>query len=225
MDFSKGRKQIILRHDIDTSLVMAHEMAKINADYKIKATFALQIGSSLYNPFTTANIEIIDGIHRMGHSIILHPRALAGQTIDEVRQSITSELQAARCFFAYVQPVFVWHNLSINTRFRDLEIPNMVNFCSAQFGQKMHYISDSVLRHKPEDFIAVLGKHEFIQMLFHPTAWMSGRDSIVPMLACVLSNIIRECNHEFAQHPAWKSRFPDGMPDELLAKVKELLSG
>jgi len=100
----------------------------------------------------------------------------------------------------------------------------MVNAYSASFVRRMQYISDSDLRNKPADFLAVLGKHNFIHMLLHPIIWTSEKDNIVSMLAYALSGIIRECDHEFILNPAWKERFPDGIPEELLNKLEDFLN-
>lgn len=226
MDFcATHKRQIILRHDIDTSLAMAHEAAEIDAKCKVQATFALQISSPLYNPFTTSNIKIINGIHQLGHNIVLHHRIAPERTSEQIRQNIAREMRVMWAFFPYAQPVFVWHNPPANNPFSDIYVPGMINAYNAHFTNGMCYISDSILRHEPEDFLDVLDKHMFIQMLFHPTAWMSEKDSIVSMLACTLGNIIRECDHEFSLHPAWERKFPEGMPEEILNKLKETLGG
>lgn len=225
MDFSATtKKQIILRHDIDTSLAMALETAKIDAGYKIKATFALQLSSPLYNPFTVANIKIINEIHQLGHNIALHHRIALGHTTTEIKQGITREMQAMKIFFPYIQPVFIWHNLPPDNLLSNIEIPSMINAYNTNFTERMYYISDSVLKHKPEDFLAALKKHASIQMLLHPTIWMSRKDNIVSMLAYVLSNIIRECNFEFALNPLWKERFPRGVSQKTLSEMEDILS-
>lgn len=54
------QKQVILRHDIDYSPAVVLEMAKIDASYNIKSTFAVLVSSPLYNTFTPANIGIIN---------------------------------------------------------------------------------------------------------------------------------------------------------------------
>lgn len=224
MDFSAThRKQLILRHDIDTSLAMAREVAEIDAKYKVRATFALQLSSPLYNPFTAANTEVVKEIHRLGHNIVLHHRITSGHTEEETRQDIAREMEAMKAFFPYIQPVFIWHNVPIDNPLVNIEIPDMVNAYS--FTKKMSYISDSILKHKPEDFLAALSKYTFIQMLFHPTVWMSGKNNIVSMLSRVLSDIIHECDHEFALSPAWAERFPNGIPEEALSNLGRILSG
>lgn len=225
VNLGSQKKQLILRHDIDTSLAMALEAAKIDAGYKIKATFALQLSSPLYNPFTVANIKIINEIHQLGHNIVLHHRIALGHTATEVRQEVAREMQVMKIFFPYIQPVFIWHNLSSDNLLSNIEIPSMINAYNTNFTERMYYISDSVLKHKPEDFLAALKKHASIQMLLHPTIWMSEKNNIVSMLSYVLNNIIRECSNEFALSPAWKEKFPNGIPEEALNQLEAMLNG
>lgn len=224
LNLDNPMKQIILRHDIDYSLPLALEIAKIDSGYKIKSTFALLISSPLYNPFTASSIEIINEIQQLGHNIALHYRLVPSRVADETRQDITREMQAMRGSFPYAQPVFIWHNLSLNNLFSDIEVLGLVNAYNVSPIERIHYISDSVLRHRAEDFLAVLDKHIFIQMLFHPIVWMSEKDNIVSMLAYALSGIIHECDHEFALNPQWQQAFPNGIPKEPLGKLEEFLN-
>lgn len=219
------RKQIILRHDIDYSPALAYEMAEIDAAYKIKATFALLISTPLYNPFTEASIKLIDGIHKLGHNIVLHYRVAAGQDIEETRRSISRDLKAVRPFFHFIQPVFIWHNLPPNNLLSDIEVPGMINAYGAGFVKKMYYISDSVLRHKPEEFLNALSKYRNIHLLLHPIIWMTEKNSMTSMMSQVLAKIIRECDDEFSFNGAWKNKFPDGIPQGVLDKFLKSLNG
>jgi len=204
-------------------LATALEAAEIDAKYKIKATFAVQLSSPLYNPFTAANIRAINEIHQLGHNIALHHRIPSGHAAEGIKRGIIKEMQVMRAFFPYIQPVFVWHNLSLNSTGRNIEIDGMTNAC--KFAEKFYYISDSILKHKAGDFLAALDNHMLIQLLLHPTVWMSGRNSIVSMFAYALNSIIRECDHEFALNPAWKEKFPNGIPEESLSKLEAMLNG
>ncbi len=213
------RKQIILRHDIDYSISLAYEMAEIDAEYKIKSTFALLLASPLYNPFTSTNIKIINEINQLGHNIALHHYVVQGQSEWEIAVNIIKEMQVMRVYFPYIQPVFVWHNLPPNNLQGDIEVSDIVNADSANFVERMYYISDSVLRNKPEKFIDALDRHKYLYMLLHPIIWMSEKDSMVSMMSHVLTKIIRECDKEFAFNGAWKASFPEGIPQNALSRL------
>lgn len=226
VDFAPGAdKQIILRHDIDCSPAIALEMAEIDASYNIKATFAVLVSSPLYNPFALTNIGIINKIHQLGHNIALHHPVLPGQSDKEIQQNVAKEIQIMGTFFPYIQPVFIWHNLPQKTLLSQIEIHGMVNAYSTKFVGEMEYISDSVTRHTPEEFLNVIGKYRLLHILFHPLIWMTERDNMVAMISCALAGVIRDYGEEFLPISAWREKFPNGIPQRILKMLEELLAG
>ena len=217
-------RQVILRHDIDFSVSMAHEMAEIDASYGIKSTLSVLLSSPLYNPFTPGSIRMINAIHELGHNVVLHHRVLLGQSAAEISRNVTREMQIMRAFFPYVQPVFIWHNPTASKPPRNMEVPGMINAYSDTFVERMHYVSDSVLRNKPEDFLGALGQHELLHFLLHPFTWISERNDIVSMFGHALNRIILECDKELMLNPAWRERFPNGIPQETLTELEKSLS-
>jgi len=217
-------KQIILRHDVDYSLELAHEMAEIDAIYKIKSIFAVLISSPLYNPFTSNNIKIIDGIYSLGHNIVLHHQVALGQSVEQIQEDISKEIQIMKVYIPFVQNVFVWHNLPSDNLLSGLEVPDLVNAYSDRFVGKMPYISDSVLRNKPEDIIQALQNNRKLHLLLHPLIWMSEQNDMVSMMSYVLTEIIRNCDKEFLFNRAWKASFPNGIPQAVLDKLHQILN-
>ena len=218
------RRQIILRHDIDYSLTSACEMAEIDAKYKIRATFSLLLSSPLYNPFTPTNIKIINEIKQLGHNVVLHHHVLPEQGAEEIQGDIIKEMQIMMAFFPYIQPVFVWHNPPPGNLLSEIEVPGMINAYSDSFVRNMFYISDSVLRNTPENFLKALKKQRLIHMLLHPIIWMSEQDNMISLMSYVLTEIIRDCDREFLGSKVWKKKFPNGIPQEVLDKLQALLS-
>jgi hypothetical protein len=209
-------RQIILRHDIDFSPELANEMGKIDAEFKIKSTFAVQLSSPLYNPFTSTNIRLINEISQMNHNIVLHHRYVPGKSVEESKQAISTELQVIRSFFPYVLPLFVWHNPPPANLLSEINVPGMINAYSNKYLKNMFYISDSVLRHKPEALLKALENQRCIHMLLHPIIWMSGKKDAAAMINSIFPKIIRECEKECILNPAWKENFPDGIPQEII---------
>lgn len=223
---SEGKnKQLLLRHDIDYSIALAYQMAEIDAALKIKSTFALLLNSPLYNPLNPDNVKFIDDMHKLGHNVALHHHVLPGQNAEDIRNDILKEMQIARIAFPYIQNVFIWHDLPAKNLMSDIEITGMVNAYDTKYIKSMFYISDSVLRHTPETFIKTLDEHQLIHMLLHPIIWMSEQDDMIAMVSHILTGIIRDCDKEFLVNRAWKANFPDGIPQELLDKLHERLTG
>ena len=64
--------QLILRHDIDFSVEMAYEVAKINYEMNVDATFFFMITNSHYNCLDKKNRTLIKCIANMGFEVGLH---------------------------------------------------------------------------------------------------------------------------------------------------------
>jgi hypothetical protein len=216
--------QVILRHDVDFYWPMAREMAEIDASYKIKSSFTILPSCPLYNPLTNTNVKIINEIHQLGHNIVLHHGVLLGQTPDEIRHNINKEMQALRTYFPFIQPVFIWHEVTVNKPPHNMEIPGMINAYHDRFVKDMYYTSDSYLN-RPEVFLAALEKYKFLQLLFHPFIWMSEKDDMVSMIAHTLGKIILECDNKgFMLNKSWQEKFPGGIPPKLLKRLEDALS-
>lgn len=225
VDLGDSEKQIILRHDIDYSIDMALEMARIDASYGVESTFAVLLSSPLYNPLSPINIETIDEIHALGHHIALHHLWTPDRPEEEIRLGVARGMQVMKYFFPYTQPVFVWHNLIQSTLSSQVETSNIVNACSTKITEKMHYVSDSVTRRTPEELLSTVGEHKLLNMLIHPLIWMGEEDSMVSMINHTLIEGVRGCGQEFLLNPAWKAKFPDGIPEEILETLRKLLEG
>jgi len=222
-DDDKSR-QLILRHDIDYSIALAYQMAEIDAACKIKSTFALLSSSPLYNPFTPDNIKFINEIQQLGHNIVLHHHVTPGSTTDEIKQDIVREIHLMRTVYPNIMPVFVWHDLPPKNLLSDIKITGMVNAYNTRYIKRMFYISDSILRHKPETFFKVLDEHKLLHMLLHPIIWMSEQNNMISMVSYVLTEIIRDCDKEFLVNRVWKEKYPNGIPREILDILHRQLS-
>ncbi len=65
-------KQILLRHDVDLSLHYALDMALVEKDQGIRATYYILLHSSLYSPLSPEGRETVRKIKEAGHEIGLH---------------------------------------------------------------------------------------------------------------------------------------------------------
>ncbi len=68
----KNRMSIIMRHDVDTQLDIALEMAEIEYLQNIASTFFIRFHSHSYNPMCLKDAYKIKKIGEMGHEIGLH---------------------------------------------------------------------------------------------------------------------------------------------------------
>lgn len=71
-ELAPGKKQLILRHDIDFSVEDAYRMALLEHQMGVRATYCVLLHSPTYNIGERASYEGIRGIHALGHEIALH---------------------------------------------------------------------------------------------------------------------------------------------------------
>lgn len=65
-------KQLLLRHDIDFDISLAHEMSCLEDSLGVKATYFFMIRSKSYNLLIPENVEIIQSLKERGHQISIH---------------------------------------------------------------------------------------------------------------------------------------------------------
>lgn len=205
-------KQIFLRHDIDYSVSLALEMARLDASCNIRATFAVQVTSPFYNPFNPTSIRDINAIKALGHDIALHCKLLPGCDGAEKDYYVNREMTILRSYFPFVSPVLSWHNPPSDKRKTQAAVTGFINAYSPEFTRDIYYISDSVTRHDPIDFINILNTGQSIQMLLHPLIWLSGTQDMASMINRVLIETVRNCENECAENRLWRERYPVGIP-------------
>lgn len=63
---------LVLRHDVDVSLLPALRMAQIDHDLGVRSTYFIWLSSTIYNPLEGRNISMMKQICALGHEIGLH---------------------------------------------------------------------------------------------------------------------------------------------------------
>ena len=169
-DFSRDPEpgDLILRHDLDLSLEAAVELAELEGDAGVRATYFLMTESVFYNLGSTAGAAAITTLRALGHAVGLHavyPRVELDERFD---------------------PVVAWHNP--DPEYMSDPIPGAANAMEPRFFSPDHYRSDSNQHWRsgcPHEKLAA-GEFEWLQLLTHPEIWVypgsTMRESMLTML-------------------------------------------
>ena len=169
-DFSRDPEPgaLILRHDVDLSLEAAVELAELERDAGVRATYFLMTESVFYNLASPAGQAAIATLRALGHGVGLHavyPRAELDERFD---------------------PVVAWHNP--DPEYMSAPIPGTTNAMEPRFFSPEHYRSDSNQRWRsgcPHEELAA-GAFEWLQLLTHPEIWVyrggTMRETMLAML-------------------------------------------
>jgi len=165
-----GKSKLILRHDVDVSLKRALTMARIEKDFRIRATYMVMTESSLYCIEDDTSRNILQKIMDMGHEIGLHidPRTRETESIKAKIDSACKELENITG-----KPIlaFSFHDPPGEYLRGRLIISNRVN----AYAEKLMkwYLSDSKGRWRDGEPLPKLLRPEkpLLQLLIHPIWW------------------------------------------------------
>ncbi len=162
---------VILRHDVDTSLKKAVEMAEFEQEVGASSTYFVLLTSDFYNVLSQEGRRSVRRIQELGHTVGLHfDEALYQQAqqqtlIDAVCQE--ADILAQICGKA-VGSVSL-HRPSKLMLDGDFQFPNMVNVYGHTFFRDFKYLSDS-RRFWREPVLDIIqsGSYPRLHILTHP---------------------------------------------------------
>lgn len=175
-------KSILLRHDLEFSVTIALQMAQIEAEMGIKATYFIQLHSEFYNTLEKANIMSIQEIKNLGHQIGLHfdSHFWGIETEDKLEKYIEIDKNILQSYSDCKIRAFSFHN---NTDFtlscRKNQYCELLNVYSDYYRNNYAYNADSLgyWRYERLEDRLTEAKENAIQVLIHDGMW---QDEVLP---------------------------------------------
>lgn len=144
-DYECAEKAVILRHDIDTDIGKAVEMAKCECELRVKSTYFVLLKTDFYNPASQKSLSQLRSIQEMGHEIGLHfdEKAYPAASTEQVIDHILNERDILSNIIGTPVTCVSMHRPSQMTLEADLQIPGMINSYGQVFFHGFKYLSDS----------------------------------------------------------------------------------
>jgi hypothetical protein len=164
-------KYVILRHDIDYSVVKAVELAEIESEFGIRATYFLMLSSTYYNLLGAEHLRAARRLVALGHEIGFHYDTDVLESGSEERQAEQIVRQARFLSDLLEAPVtsVAQHNPSVTaTRVR---VPGYLDAYADRFCKDIAYLSDSRRLWGVADPFQFFAEHDRAQLLIHPLWW------------------------------------------------------
>jgi hypothetical protein len=147
-------RDLFLRHDVDLSLEAALDLARLEHELGVRATYFLMTESVFYNLLSPVGAEALRELRRLEHSVGLHavhPRMERDERFD---------------------PVMAWHNP--DPEYMSEPVDGAVNVMEPPYFDRDHYRSDSNQHWRsgcPHEELAS-GELDWLQLLIHPEIWV-----------------------------------------------------
>lgn len=155
---------MLLRHDIDFDLELAHQMAVIENSLGIKSVYLVMTQNPLYDVYSKQSIKYINRIYSLGHEIGLHydPSISDKQDLNDQFSKLDGILGFESKFYSHHQPTLYGF-----TKILDYENKIDLSLLCRDF----EYISDSCMKPR-KDLFKVIHSQSKVHLLIHPEFWM-----------------------------------------------------
>jgi hypothetical protein len=172
-----------LRHDVDVSLKPALEMACLEAEMGVRATYMVLTHAEVYDIGSRKEAQLLHELRRHGHEVGLHfDIGAEGLRPDDSPQQIEHALRASRDRLAELLgepvPAFSFHRPAPQFLRGSLLIAEMVSGYAAELMED--YISDSRAHWRAGDplpHILAGPSSGVFQVLIHPIWWGKAHES------------------------------------------------
>ena len=158
------KKPVILRHDVDNSLVKALDLARIEYSEGVKSTYFVLLSTDMYNIASKKSIDMIGEIQYLGHEIGLHFDEMKYEGSDcPVDELIRREAHIAEQIIDTPIRVVSMHRPSKETLKADYAIEGMINSYGMEFFTGFKYVSDS-RRHWRENVEEIITSNRYSRL-------------------------------------------------------------
>lgn len=175
-------RTIIMRHDVDYTVNGVLELATIEHEMGVSASYLFRVHAHEYNIFTPHVYVLIQHLRGLGHDIGLHLEASAigralGQPAAEIlrKEKALLELVFDASVVTASEHRDISHDIHHTQPFRlshDVYAFGFRYYAMADaYIKQMKYLSDSNGFWREGDLIQHLEKHERFQVLIHPDWW------------------------------------------------------
>ena len=225
-DPGDGDERVLLRHDVDFSLAMAVELARVNAELGVAGTFCVLPRSAIYNLASPSAQMLLAELRGLGQHLALHWDAPQEASDLPLETHILVDFARANASVADLSPAFSIHAPppSMHAIVETLHVPGLTNMSSARFTQDLEYRSDSNLRYSIDEWRVVL--HDStrpLHLLFHPLNWVIGGTSMQEILAATAARLLQDGEVEFQRNSTWARAIPDGLPLGDIRKIADII--
>ncbi|WP_187106339.1 GNAT family N-acetyltransferase [Fusobacterium mortiferum] len=188
-------KAVILRHDVDTSLNKALEMAKLEKKLGISAYYFVLLSTDFYNINSEKSLKILKEIRKLGGRIGLHfdEKKYNLKSKEDYIKYVNYELDILSRVLEEKIDVVSMHRPSKDFLEMDLEIPNVINSYQKKFFNDFKYVSDSRMswRENVEEIVDS-EKYSQLHILTHPFWYSEKIESMEEKLEQFLKLAIKE---------------------------------
>lgn len=188
-------KCVILRHDVDTSLEKAVELAEIEAKINVHSYYFILLTTDFYNAASMKGQQAVHRILELGHKVGLHfdETLYNSENMDALTAAVKHESGILSGICNTEISAVSMHRPSKNMIAKNFEVPGLINVYGNTFFNEFKYVSDS-RRNWREPVLDIIDSEKYnrLHILTHPF-WYGKEDrDITQTVRTFVNNANRE---------------------------------
>lgn len=209
-DIRSDAQHLVLRHDVDQSILAARKMADVEAARGWRSTWFVLVRTEMYNPFSRAATQCLRAMHAAGHEIGLHLDAVHYGGAEDLDRGCAVECRMLEDIVAAPVRIISFHRPRPEQLGGDTPLAGRLHTYMDRFTRDIGYCSDSrgEWRHGHPLSHAAVQSNRALQLLTHAVWWVGpdGRDAR-GRLADVLKERTASLDAELAaNNQVWAAR-------------------
>jgi len=167
-----SEQDVILRHDVDSSLEAALKMAKLENKIDATSTYFILLHSEFFNPFSLESSQTIKEILDLGHKLGLHyDESFIIKNKLEPSETIKKEIDILEQHFSATVEAIAAHDPTPNKKI-SINLPDgVINAYSKKFFKDRKYLSDSAQNWREGCCCEHIENFSELHILTHPMWW------------------------------------------------------
>jgi hypothetical protein len=172
VNYKNGKKNIILRHDVDFDTTLAAKMAELEKKYEIKSNYFFLMRDDFYDLYSIKSIYDIKLISKLGHNVGLHINPQCYKNFLNPIKYLKRDINYFQNFYNIKVNSISYHQPSLQS-FTKINLKIKFNSYDQKIMNCYKYFSDSSMKFDVLKFRAALLSNTNIQLLIHPIWWMT----------------------------------------------------
>lgn len=201
--FRGAAYECMIRHDIEIEPILALNLARIEYEMNVHATYFFQFSTEFYNVKSTNSRKIVKEISKLGHGIGLHVDETFYSDLLELDIELRHIIDHFQYFFDVSISVISFHRPSNKVLNNDQSFGGCIHTYQPKFFGNISYISDSYGRWSHGNFfdrLASLSGDPF-QLLIHPYLWsFNGDMEVEAIIERILNKKIENIRQELRRN-------------------------
>jgi hypothetical protein len=173
----KNNRFMILRHDVDFSIDISLELAKLEMEHGISSTYFILLQSQYYNALSDLNIGKIKQFLKFGHEIGLHYDLSPTKSDEQALDMIVGEAKLLENLIDSKITSISPHNVSLTSKKITYDHLDFIDATDPKILNSVKYVSDSVQNWRNGCMCNYIDNESKLIILTHPIWWMESPNS------------------------------------------------